>query len=347
MIINTGRSRCHPTPGATIATPAKSNRSGIFGTVAQWVAVAQSVALALLLTGCGAPVATQSPSTTAAAATGRKPIQVIATFSVIGDLVRNVGGDKIDVTTLVGPDSDVHDFEPAPSDVARLAEAHIIFENGLDLETWLNPLVASSASKAVRVVVSAGIQPHPAEVRAGGPAEFDPHVWQSVLNAKHMVNNIAAGLSQVDAANAATYQANAETYLAKLDALDADVKRIVGALPSENRKLVTSHDALGYFAAQYGFTVVGDVLGSVSTEASEPSAQDIATLVNAIKAQKVKAIFLENITNPQLVERVAQEAGVVIGPQLYTDALGSAGSEGTTYIDAIRHNANAIVAALK
>ena len=298
-------------------------------------------AVSLLILSACAPAGPPTPQANAG------PIKVIATFSIIGDFVRAVGGDKVDVTTLVGPDSDVHDFEPAPSDVARIAAAQIIFENGLGLETWLNPLYQASASRARRVVVSEGVELHATDKQNYKPGEYDPHIWQNVQLAKRMVTHIAAGLSDVDAAHAATYTANAKAYLAQLDALDAEVLERVKTLPRDHRKLVTSHDALGYYAERYGFTIVGDVLGSVSTEASEPSAQDMAALVGAIKAQKVKAIFLENITNPQLVERVAQEAGVVIGPQLYTDALGPAGSPGATYIEAVRHNTTAIVDALK
>lgn len=287
-------------------------------------------------------------------ANATRSLQVIATFSIIGDFVHQVGGDKVEITTLVGPNSDVHDFEPAPSDVTKLASAHVIFENGLGLETWLDPLYQASKSSATRVVLSAGITPRSADEDnhadgndAHDHGEFDPHIWQNVQYARQMVGHIASGLSQADPANAALYQRNAQAYMATLDALDAEVLGKMNGLPSANRKLVTSHDALGYYAERYGLTLVGDILGSVSTEASEPSAQQLAALVETIKAQHVKVIFLETITNPQLVERVAQEAGVVIGPELYTDALGDATSAGATYVDAIRHNTDAITNALK
>lgn len=297
------------------------------------------------LMGCAAPSApaapVQIPGSTIAPSTGK--LKAIATFSVIADLAQNIGGDRVDIATLVGAGGDAHDFEPTPSDAAKIADAAVIFENGLGFESWLSALYASSGSRALRVVASANV----ATRAAGDHSDIDPHIWQDPRLTKQMVLNIRDGLAKADAANAIYYTGNADAYLAKLDALDADIVKTVNELPPEQRKLVTSHDALGYFAARYGFTVVGEVIASVSTEAGEPSAQDLVKLVDGIKQQGVKAIFVESITNPALVERVAQEAGVQVGPPLYTDALGPAGSNGATYLDAMRYNARTIVEALR
>lgn len=295
---------------------------------------AVAVGMAVLV-ACGAP-ATQAPSTPTTA------LKAVATFSIIGDLVQNVAGDKIDLTTFVGAGADVHDFEPTPSDVAKLAGAQLIFENGVALERWLDPLYTSSRSAAQRIDLSNGI----ALIDAGGKGQ-DPHLWQNPQNAMVMVKAIRDALVKADPPNAAIYQQNAAAYLAKLAALDQEISSLVEQLPKEKRKLVTSHDALGYFAQRYGFEIVGSVIASLSTEAGEPSAQDIVALVNGIRQQGVKAIFLESQSNPKLVERVAGESGIVVGPELYTDALGATGSAGATYIDAMRHNTRAIVDALK
>jgi zinc/manganese transport system substrate-binding protein/manganese/iron transport system substrate-binding protein len=278
---------------------------------------------------------------------------------MVEDWVRNVAGDKVDLTTYVGAGADVHDFEPTPSDVAKLSEANLVFEIGAGLESWLDNIVQSSGTKATRVVLTNGLTLREAGEEAHGHAdekkeadthghgEYDPHVWQDPKNVMMMVGAIRDALVNADPANAAFYRQNAETYLAKLDEMDAAVLGTLEQLPAAQRKLVTSHDALGYFAERYGFEVVGSVIASLSTEAGEPSAQDIVALVDGIRQQGVKAIFLESMTNPKLVERVASEAGVVIGPELYTDALGPAGSPGATYIDAMQFNAKAIVDALK
>jgi ABC-type Zn uptake system ZnuABC Zn-binding protein ZnuA len=233
---------------------------------------------------------------------------------------------------------------------------------GAGLESWLDNIVQSSGTQATRVVLTndltmrkAGEEAHGHEGEAGGTktaddhshGEYDPHVWQDPKNVMTMVGMIRDALVTADPANTDAYRQNAERYLAQLDEMDNTVLGTLEQLPKAQRKLVTSHDALGYFAARYDFEIIGSVIASLSTEAGEPSAQDLAALIDSIKAEGVKAIFLENMANPKLVERVASEAGVVIGPELYTDALGPAGSPGATYIDAMQYNAKAIVDALK
>jgi zinc/manganese transport system substrate-binding protein len=270
---------------------------------------------------------------------------VVATFSILGDFVRVIAGDAVTLKTLVGPDGDAHDFEPAPSDSAALADADVIIENGLAFEGWLDGLYAASGSKATRLVASAGTTTR--ELVTNGQTEIDPHIWQNPLNAIQMVTNIELGLSKADAARAEVYQKNAAAYIKRLQSLDTEIGAEVDKLNKDNRKLVTSHDALGYFADRYGFVIIGSVLQSLSTEAGEPSAQDLAALTDSIRESGTKAIFLEGMSNPDLVTRVAAEAGVAIGASLYTDALGAPGSAGQTYLEAMRHNAQAIVRALR
>jgi zinc/manganese transport system substrate-binding protein len=284
-------------------------------------------------------------------AAGEK-LPVVATYSILGDMVAQVGGDQIDLTVLVGPGGDAHTFEPTPEDGRSLADTKVVFENGLAFEPWLNDLFAAAGSTASRVAVSEGVTPlaapevHEQEGEEHAEDEFDPHIWHDVNNALIMVENIRDGLAAADPANAEIYQANAERYSATLKELDSFVQEQVATLPAERRKLITSHDTFGYFAKRYGFVIVGTALGA-STEAADPSAADIAALVDQIKAVGVPTIFAENVSNPQLMETIASEAGVKLGPPLYTDALGEVGSSGATYVQMIRFNVTTIVGALK
>lgn len=278
-------------------------------------------------------------------------LSAVATFSILGDLVQNVAGDHVQVVTLVGPDGDAHTFEPTPADSVALTKAALIFENGLGLEPWLDDLYSASGATAPRVVVSGGVELlslHEAEHDQADTehGEFDPHIWHNVANAIQMVENIRAALSAADPAHADAYTANAENYLAELKELDSWVQDQVATLPADRRKLVTSHDTFGYFAAAYGFEIVGTAMGAASTEAADPSARELAQLAETIKAADVPTIFAENVANPQLIEQIAREAGVSVGPPLYTDALGKAGSEGDSYIRMMRYNVDAIVTAL-
>lgn len=290
--------------------------------------------LTVLLAACQ-PTPTVPP---APAANSR--LKVVATYSILGDLVQNVAGDRVELFVLVGADGDTHTYEPTPGDSRTLAEADLVFENGLEFESWIDDLYTSSGSKAIRVAASDGIEP-----LAGG--DFDPHIWHSVTNAIQMVTNIRAALASADAANAAAYQANADAFIARLEELNQYITTQVDGLPAERHKLITNHDALGYFANAYGFTIVGDALGSVSTEAAEPSAAQIAAVADAIRREGVPAIFTENIEGSQVIEQIAREAGVKVAPALYTDALGPAGSEGATYLTMMRYNVDVIVSALR
>ncbi|MBI3360700.1 MAG: metal ABC transporter substrate-binding protein [Chloroflexi bacterium] len=293
------------------------------------------VVLSLLLTACSAsPPATPD---------GR--LKVVATFSVIGDFARVVGGDQIELTTLVGAGRDTHTFDPNPTDGVALARASLILENGLGFETWLDDLYASSGSRGSRIVVTKGIEPRMATA-GGGAQAADPHVWHAVANAIQMIGNIRDALGKADPAHAQTYQANAEAYVAQLQELDAWVFAEVNALPEGRRKLVTTHDTFGYFAQRYGFKIVGTVLPA-STEGASPSAQQVAALVEAVKAQGVPAVFAENVSSNAILQQVANEAGVKIVGSLYTDALGPPGSDGETYLKMMRRNVTTIVAALR
>jgi len=316
--------------------------------------------VSLALAAC-APAATSTPP----AAEGK--LNVVATYSILGDLVQNVGGDKINLRVLVGPDSDPHSYEPTPADSVALAEARVVFENGLEFETWLDNLFTASGSQATRVTVTDGIvllkvegehehehepgqaegTPKAAEHEEGhAHGEYDPHVWHSVANAMQMVKNIQAALVAADPANRAAYDANVQAYLAELAALETFVREEVNALPPERRKLVTSHDTFSYFARDYGFEIVATTLPATA-EVAEPSAQQFAQLVAEIKSAGVPAIFAENTLNPGLMERLAAEAGVRLGPTLYTDALGRPGTEGDTFVKMFRYNVRAFVGALK
>ena len=262
-------------------------------------------------------------------------VNVIATTSIIGDVVKNVAGDSVNLVTLVGPDGDAHEYEPIPADSVNISKTNIIFENGLYLEHWLDKLYSASGSKANRVVVSRGVRPR---VFENNPKETDPHAWQDVTNVILYAQNVQDALDHLDPAHKAAYDANAQAYIQKLKELDAWVIQQVALIPFDKRKLVTNHDALGYFARRYGFQIIGAVIPSATTEAADPSAQQTADLLNIIKANGVHAIFSENMANPKLAQTLSQEAGVEVGPELYTDALGPLGSEGETYLKMIRYN---------
>ncbi len=295
--------------------------------------------LSLVLAACG------PPSVCCTLAAGAK-LNVVATFSILGDLVQAVAGDNVQLHTLVGPDGDTHTYEPIPADGVALAQANLIFENGLGFEVWLNKLYTASGSTAKRVVVTSGVTP--GKITIGGEAgSTDPHAWQDVTHAMSMVAIIRDSLAAQDPSHESGYQSNAAAYLKQLQDLDGYIQQQADTLPAGRRRLVTNHDALGYFAARYGFQVMGDVLGSVSTEASEPSAAELARLIDEIKGAQVPAIFTENIENAAVIRQVAQEAGVKVAPPLYTDALGKLSTAGDTYLKMMRYNVDTIVAALK
>ncbi len=264
-------------------------------------------------------------------------LKVVASFSILGDFVKNVGGDRVEVTTLVGPDGDVHVYTPAPADAKKIADARLVIINGLGLEGWLPRLVQSSGSKAAIVTATDGIVP----LKSGSAA--DPHAWQSVANAKVYVTNIRDALVAADPADAAAFRANADGYLAKLDTLERDVRVAIAQIPAARRKVISTHGAFGYFAAAYGVDFIAPL--GVSTD-SEASARDIADIITQIRATKIPAVFVENISDPRLIQRISAETGAGIGGTLYSDSLTGEKGEAPTYIDMVRHNIKALDHAL-
>jgi zinc/manganese transport system substrate-binding protein len=265
-------------------------------------------------------------------------IKVVASFSIISDLVANVGGDEIDLTTIVGPDSDTHAFEPKPDDAKRLANAQIVFANGLAFEPWLDRLLAASGFAGELSRLSDGI------AAAELDDETDPHAWQSVSNVEIYVRNIAAALCRKDAANCPIFAANAQSYTTKLQELDAGIKTVFAKIPADRRTVITSHDAFGYFAKAYGVTFLAPE--GINNEA-EASAGDVAKLIVQIRDVGATALFVENISNPRLLEQIAGETGLRVGGKLYSDALSGPEGKASTYIDMMRHNAGLLVTALE
>ena len=277
------------------------------------------------------------PVTSVLPARAQDRLNAVASFSILGDFVRNVGGDRVNVTTLVGPNSDVHVYTPAPADAKKIADAKLVIINGLGLEGWLPRLVQSAGSKAAIVTATDGIAPR----KLGSAA--DPHAWQSVANARIYVTNIGEALGAADPAGAEAYRANAKTYLAKLDALEREVREATAQIPLVRRKVISTHDAFGYFAAAYGIEFIAPL--GVSTE-SEASARDIARIITEIRARKIPAVFLENISDPRLIGRISAETGAKIGGTLYSDSLTGEKGDAPTYIDMVRHNIKALTSAL-
>ncbi len=264
-------------------------------------------------------------------------IPVVASFSIIGDLVRQVGGDRVSVTTIVGPDGDAHVYQPSPADGRKIAQAKLIFINGLGFEGWIERLIAVAKSKGAVFTLGKGVATRKDEEGA------DPHAWQDVANARVYVEAIREALTAADPERAEVYKANASDYLAKLDALDAEIQQTLAAIPKERRRVVSTHDAFGYFAARYGVEFIAPQ--GLSTEA-EVSARDIAKIIDSVKQNKVGAVFLENIADPRLAKRIAAETGARVGGVLYSDALSDAKGDGATYIDMMRHNVRELSKAL-
>jgi ABC-type Zn uptake system ZnuABC Zn-binding protein ZnuA len=315
-------------------------------------------------------VAIMYPSKNAVAVNG--PVKAVATISIIADIARNVGLDHASIDVLVPNDGDPHQFDPRPDDVRKLSDAQLIFANGAGLERFLVPLIQASGSKASIITVSAGLPiqrmgqavpntgptPTPLGIsgtldcavpQAGAEAEYcDPHLWQNPLNVVTYVENIRDAFARVDPANADAYQANAAAYIAKLKQLDADITASLSAIKQADRQLVTNHDALGYFAARYQFTIAAVVLpGGAAGEVIEPDPQQVARLIDQLKAEKVKALFIENTSTNKLAAQIAAQAGITVVTGLYTDALGEPGTDGDTYIKMMAANAKAIQAALQ
>lgn len=279
-----------------------------------------------------------------AAPTTAKKLQVVGTTTQVTALAKEVGGDKIELKGLMQANIDAHRFEPTPEDVRAVTNARVVIKNGLNLEGFLEQLIRNSGTRAIIVDASKGVPTRK------GDEEFlggDPHIWHSVPNAILMLNNIRDGLTQADSTNAGTYRANAAAYEKKLLALDQYIMQQIATLPPENRKLVSDHDTFGYYTERYGLVFVGSVIPSLNTT-EQPSAQEVAGLIEKIKAEKVKAIFTEASVNPKLARQIAQDAGVrVVDGALYGDSLGPPGSGAETLEGMLKLNTDLIVASLK
>lgn len=257
-------------------------------------------------------------------------LPVTASFSILGDLLRVVGGERVTVTTLVGPDEDAHVFEPKPSDAKTILQSKLLAINGLGFEPWAHKLARSAGYQGALLVVTKGVPAH----------GTDPHAWQNPLNVVVYVQNIAAALSQLDPQGMTTYQTNRDTYVKDLLALDAWAKEQFAAIPADKRKVITSHDAFGYFAAHYQIQFLAPQ--GVSTDA-EPSAKGVAQLIRQIQREKIKAVFVENMGNPKLLRQLSRDAGVAMGASLYADALSGTDPAGATYLRMMRHNVTQLV----
>jgi zinc/manganese transport system substrate-binding protein len=289
-------------------------------------------------------------STAAGAQDIHRRVSVVASFSILADLVDNVGGDRVAVSALIGPDGDAHVYEPSPSDSRRMADAALVVVNGLGYEGWLDRLVAASGAKARTVapivVASAGVAPRLGDDDHGRIDDHsapDPHAWQSIANVERYVANIRDALSKADPAGASVYAANAAAYLTRLEALEREIQQALAGIPAERRRVITGHRAFGYFQDAYGIAFLAPQ--GVSAEA-EPSARDVARVIMQIRTQRIRAVFLENVVDPRLVEAIARDTGARIGGTLYSDALTAAGGPAPTYIDLMRHNARTLAAAL-
>lgn len=281
---------------------------------------------------------------------GQEKLQVVASFSILGDFVRAVGGERVDLSLLVGPDGDAHVYSPTPADAKTFAGAKLIVVNGLGFEGWMTRLMRSSGAKGTVVNAAGAVKPLKAEgghdhghSHGHSHGANDPHAWQDVANAKAYVAAIRDGLIAADAEGRAVYEANATAYLKELDGLDAAIRAAVARIPADRRKAITSHDAFGYFARAYGIEFIAPQ--GVSTEA-EASARDVARIIRQVKSQKVPAVFLENVTNPRLAEQIARETGAKLGGRLYSDALSGPQGPAASYIAMMKHNISEIEKAL-
>lgn len=279
-------------------------------------------------------------------AKAQEPLTVVTSFSILADLVRAIGGDRVEVIALIGPGADAHAFEPRPGQIRLIAESNLVVVNGLGFDSWVQRLADANGYAGPVVIASEGVPAIVAEHDEDhdhGHGAIDPHAWQNVANAVTYVRNIAAGLTELDPGGAAYYRANLATYETALDELDAEIRAIIGALPPDYRLVVTSHDAFGHFGAAYGLEFVG--LQGVNPEAA-PGAGDMAAVIEQIRAVGATAIFVEAWANPALIEQIARETGAAIGGTLYADTLSEPAGPAATYLDMMRHNARTLAAAL-
>ena len=282
-------------------------------------------------------------------ASAQAPIKAVATFSILGDLLAEVAGDKVELSVVVGPDIDAHAYQPRPADARALADAKVLVSNGLGFEGWIDRLAKAAPFKGKAIVATAGV----ATLKAGadhghshghshehGP---DPHCWQDVRRVRAYVANIAKGLAETDPSNAAHYRDRAQAFDRRLADLDAWVKAEIARVPADKRRAITGHDSFRYFSVAYGVKFQSPRGYNTS---SEPSARDVAALIREVREQRIKALFVENMTNPGLIDQIARESGAVVGPRLYTDALSGPDGPAPTYEKMMRHNVSALVAGM-
>lgn len=278
-------------------------------------------------------------------AAAQNKLRTVATFSILGNLTAEVAGDLADVAVLVGADIDAHTYQPRPADARSLAEARVLVSNGLGFEGWIDRLAKAAPFKGRAIVATAGVPtleaaPTPGHNHAHGP---DPHCWQDVGRVRQYVANIAMGLAEADPANAAHYRDRAEAFDRRLADLDTWVKQEIAKVPAEKRKAITGHDSFRYFAAAYSVQFKSP---RGYNTGSEPSAKDVAVLIRQVREQGIKALFVENMTNPGLIDQVARESGGIVGPRLYSDALSGPDGPAPTYEKMMRHNVTALVAGM-
>lgn len=285
--------------------------------------------------------ATLLASAAGTATASAKTIDVVASFTVLADVVKNVGGDHTNVKSLVPPNGDPHDFEPTPEDAKSIKSANVTFVSGEGLESWFQRLAKASGTTVSPVVVSKGIKTH--DFVDDGKTVTDPHVWNSVPNVEIWVDNIEQALAKADPEDAADFKANADAYKAKLKELDSSVQQKIAATPKDARKILTSHDAFGYYGREYGVEFMAPL--GVSTE-KEASAADVAKLINQIKKEKIKYYFFENSNDAKLIKQVASATGAQPGGELYPEALSAADGPAPTYIQLITYNTDQLVSAM-
>jgi zinc/manganese transport system substrate-binding protein len=311
---------------------------------------------ALLVALSGAILAAAVPPVFAV---DRPPLRVVASFSVLGDMVKEIGGEHVSLTTIVGPNADAHSFEPAPQDAKALAQAQVLVINGLDFEAWLPRLINAAGFKGAQILASEGIEvrqlnagghahgampAHGAVESHEGPPDVDPHAWQRLDNGMIYARNIAEGLGRADPRRRSYYLGRAHTYIGKMKTLDTEIKQAIAAIPPDRRKVITSHDAFGYFEQAYGIEFIS--VAGLSSQA-EPSAKEVAAIVDRAKKERVGGVFIENTTNAKLVTQIAKESGIKVGSTLYSDALSNADRPAATYLGMFSWNAGQLIYVLK
>jgi ABC-type Zn uptake system ZnuABC Zn-binding protein ZnuA len=293
--------------------------------------------LGVLIAGCG-----DDESNGGGGAERPQQLDVVATNVLVDDLVRNVGGDRVRVTSLMAPNADPHDYEPRPRDIKSLTDAALIFRSGGDLDDWLEDAIESTGGDAPVTTLIDSARTIQGEAHEGEGEEVDPHWWHDPRNVELAIGAIRGALAKADPDGAADYAANAKAYATKVRELDRSIARCMDQVPAAQRKLVTTHDALGYYARRYGIEVIGAVIPSLSTQ-GQASAGQTRKLIDTIRRERAKAVFAESSVNSKVEKAIADEAGARVGKELWADGLGAAGSQGATYLQAMASNTSALV----